>query len=164
MASMDTLHAYELLRSQGGFEDKAAKAVVAAVASLLTPSFADLATKTDLEQLKQATKADLENLRLATKADLEQFKQTTKADLENLRLATKADLEQFKQTTRADLENLRLATKADLENLRQATKTDIAEVKADLLQRMQTMALAIIGANLTALAVGTGILLKVLGK
>jgi hypothetical protein len=138
MASMDTLHAYELLRSQGGFEDKAAKAVVAAVASLLTPSFADLATKTDLEQLKQATKADLENLRLATKADLEQFKQATQADFENLRLA--------------------------MENLRQATKTDIAEVKADLLQRMQTMALAIIGANLTALAVGTGILLKVLGK
>jgi hypothetical protein len=138
MASMDTLHAYELLRSQGGFEDKAAKAVVAAVASLLTPSFADLATKTDLEQLKQATKADLENLRLATKADLEQFKQATQADFENLRLA--------------------------MENLRQATKTDIAEVKADLLQRMQTMALTIIGANLTALAVGTGILLKVLGK
>jgi sensor domain CHASE-containing protein len=142
-----------LLRSQGGFEDKAAKAVVAAVTSLLTPSFADLATK-----------ADLENLRLATKADLEQFKQATKTDFENLRLATKADLENLRLATKADLEQLKQATKADLENLRLATKTDIAEVKADLLQRMQTMALAIIGANLTALAVGTGILLKVLGK
>ncbi|MEW6545049.1 MAG: coiled-coil domain-containing protein [Nitrospirota bacterium] len=152
MPTMDTLHAYETLRSQGGFEDKAAKAVVEAVTSLLTPSFADLATKTDLEQLRITTKADLEQLRLATKADLEQLRQATKADLEQLRLATKADIEQLRQ-----------ATKADIEQLGQATKADLAEVKADLLYRMQVMALTMIGANLTALAVATGILLKVLG-
>jgi hypothetical protein len=50
--------------------------------------------KTDLQELRLATKADLEELRLTTKADL-------KAGLEELRLATKTDLEGLRLEIRA---------------------------------------------------------------
>ena len=52
----------------------------------------NLATKADIETLRQATKADIEALRQATKADIEALRQATKADIEALRQATKADI------------------------------------------------------------------------
>ncbi len=110
MAGMDTLRAYEILRAKGRFEEEPAKAVVEAVSTLLMPSFADLATKSDLA----AVKADIEQLRLATKTDIEQ-----------LRLATKSDLAEVK----ADIEQLRLATKADLSQ----TKVELVKWMVGLL-------------------------------
>jgi Tfp pilus assembly protein PilE len=168
---MDTLHAYETLRSK--FDEDTAKTIVGAMAGLVTPSFADLATKTDIhdvkaeiEQLRLSTKADIEQLRLSTKADIEQAKtelraeiQDVKAGMEQLRLATKADIEQLRQATKADIQEV----KAGMEQLRLATKTDVAETRAELLDKMRTTTLTIIGANLAALAVATGILLKILG-
>jgi uncharacterized phage infection (PIP) family protein YhgE len=161
---MDTLHAYETLRSK--FDEDTAKTIVGAMAGLVTPSFADLATKTDIHDVK----AEIEQLRLSTKADIEQLRLSTKADIEQLRLSTKADIEQAKtelraeiQDVKAGMEQLRLATKADIEQLRLATKTDVAETRAELLDTMRTTTLTVIGANLAALAVATGILLKILG-
>ena len=40
-----------------------------------------------------ASKSDLENLRLAVKADVDNLRMSTKADIENLRLVTEAKLE-----------------------------------------------------------------------
>ena len=120
---------------------------------------ANLATKTDIDALRQATKADIaevkadiDALRQATKADIDALRQATKADIDALRQATKADIAEVKadidalrQTTKADIaevkadiDALRQATKADIEALRQATKTDIAEVKADIDALRQT--------------------------
>jgi hypothetical protein len=75
---MDTLHAYETLR--GKFDEDTAKALVGAMAGLVTPSFADLATKADV-------KAQLDH----TKAELRAEIQDVKARMEQLHLATKAD-------------------------------------------------------------------------
>ncbi len=41
----------------------------------------NVATKTDLDQLRAATKTDLDQLRAATKADLDQLRAATKQDL-----------------------------------------------------------------------------------
>ena len=72
------------------------------------------------------------NSNLATKADIETLRQATKADIETLRQATKADIEALRQATKADIETLRQATKADIEALRQATKVDIAGVQREI--------------------------------
>ncbi len=84
--------------------------------------------RADIEALKQATKADIEVLRQETKADIEALKQATKADIEALRQETKADVAQI----RADIEALKQATKADIEALRQETKADVAQIRADI--------------------------------
>jgi hypothetical protein len=118
MAAMDTLHAYKTLRSK--FDEDTAKTLVETMADLVTPSFADLATKTDIEQLRQATKTDIHDV---------------KAEIEQLRLSTKSDMEQ-----------LRLATKADIEQLRLSTKADIQEVKTELIRWLFGAALAIVSA------------------
>lgn len=86
MPAMDTLHAYETLRSK--FDEDTAKVLVGAMANLVTPSFADLATKADIQEVK----ADIEQLRLATKADIEQLRLGTKADVAELR----ADMQEIK--------------------------------------------------------------------
>ena len=49
---------------------------------------ANLATKTDIDALRQATKTDIAEI----KADIDALRQTTKADIEALRQATKADI------------------------------------------------------------------------
>jgi len=68
-----------------------------AIANTIIAAVAPLATKADLESMKEATKADLESMRGATKVDLESMREqmATKADLESLKehLATKADIE-----------------------------------------------------------------------
>lgn len=66
-------------------------------------------------------------------------------------LATRAHLDQVKTELRAGMQGI----KAELD-------AEILGVRAELLGKMHTTTLAIIGVNLTALAVATGILLKVL--
>lgn len=65
-----------------------------------------------------ASKSDLENLRLAVKADVDNLRSAVKADVDNLRLAVKADVDNLRLAVNADIENLRLSTKADMELLR----------------------------------------------
>ncbi len=79
-----------------------------------------------------ATKADIEALRQGTQADMAQIR----ADIEALKQATKADIEALRQETKSDIEALRQETKSDIEALRQGTKADMAQVKADLLKWM----------------------------
>ncbi len=94
-----------------GFTEQQAETLADEHVALLN---GNLATKSDIEYLRQATKSDIEALRLATKADIEA-----------LRLANKADIEALRQETGSDIEALRLANKADIEALRQETGSDI---------------------------------------
>jgi cell division septum initiation protein DivIVA len=132
MPAVDTLQAYETLRLQGGLDEKVAKAIVTACTNLLSPSFAELATKADLEQYRTAIKAELEQLRTEMRAALEQFRAETRVDLEQHRMATTAELEQL----RGALEQHRMATKAEVDQLRATTKGELAETKAELIKWM----------------------------
>ncbi len=97
-----------------GFTELQAETLAEEQVALLNTN---LATKVDIEALRQGTKADVAQIR----ADIEALKQATKADIEALRQETKADMAQIK---------------ADIEALRQGTKADMAQVKADLLKWM----------------------------
>ncbi|WP_447859644.1 hypothetical protein [Nitrospira calida] len=55
-----------------------------------------------------------------------------------------------------------MATKADLRAEISAVKAAMEQLRADLLDKMRSTALTIIGANLAALAIATTILIKVL--
>ncbi len=76
-----------------GFTEEQAEALATEQVHLLN---SNLATKADIEALRQATKADIEALRQATKADIEALRQATKADIEALRQETRANIEALK--------------------------------------------------------------------
>ena len=80
---------YDALVSITVPSDKARAVVDAMERDMLT----QLASKSDLENLRVAAKTDVENLRLAVKADVENLRLAVKADIENLRLAVKSDID-----------------------------------------------------------------------
>jgi hypothetical protein len=55
---------------------------------------------------KVATKADVENLRLASKADLDHVRDVLSRDIRSLELATKADIKHLREMVSKDIQNL----------------------------------------------------------
>lgn len=96
--TLDTLVAAKALE-RAGMENGQAEAV----ATVIRDATAEQATKADMEALRVATKADMEALRVATKADLDAFKLSTKADLDAFKLSTKADLNAVEGRLRGEL-------------------------------------------------------------
>ena len=72
----------------------------------LLPSvgWADVATKTDLQHLRDELKADMLNLRVATKTDLQHLRDELKADMLNLRNEFKADIQALQLSFETTLE------------------------------------------------------------
>ena len=97
--------------------------------------WADVATKTDIDNLRIATKTDIDNLRVATKTDINSLRVATKAEIENLRAVMDA---------RFDATAARFDTK--ISDLRTEIATQFKEA-----QRWQLTALACAVAVLGAL-------------
>ena len=107
-------HRFVKRLTESGFSEKQAETLAEEHVALLN---ANLATKADIETLRQGTKADIEALRQGTKADIEALRQETKAGIETLRQETKAGIETLRQETKADLAKVEArieAVKADL--------------------------------------------------
>ncbi len=79
-----------------------------------------------------ATKSDITELRAATKSDILELRAATKAEFLELRAATKSDITELRTATKADFLELRSATKSDITELRAATKTDMARIEGNL--------------------------------
>ena len=122
-------HRFVKRLTESGFSEKQAETLAEEHVALLN---ANLATKADIETLRQGTKADIETLRQGTKADIETLRQETKAGIETLRQETKAGIETLRQETKAGIETLRQETKADIARV----EARIEAVKADLLKWM----------------------------
>ena len=105
-------HKFVKRLTENGFTEQQAEVLADEQVSLLN---GNLATKTDIEELRLATKADIEELRQETKTAIA----ATRADIEKMRLATEAAIAE----TRTDIEKMRLATEAA-----------IAETKVELLK------------------------------
>ena len=72
---------------------------------LLPPvGWADVATKTDLQHLRDELKGDIHHLRVATKTDLQHLRDELKGDIQNLRNEFKADLLNLQLTIEASIE------------------------------------------------------------
>ncbi len=122
-------HRYVKRLTGSGFTEQQAETLAEEQIAFLN---ANLATKSDIESLRQETKSDIESLRQETKADIESLRQETKADIESLRQETKADIESLRQETKVEISSV----KASIESLRQETKAEISSVKADLVKWM----------------------------
>jgi len=72
---------------------------------LLPPvGWADVATKTDLQHLRDELKADIQSLRVATKTDLHHLRDELKADIHSLRNELKGDMHALQLIFEATLE------------------------------------------------------------
>jgi len=97
-------HAAVRRLTEAGIPEPQAEAVVREQTHILEHN---LATKADIETLRQETRAEI----AAVRADIETLRQETKASIETLRQETEAEI----ATVRADVEKLRLETKAGIE-------------------------------------------------
>ena len=59
---------------------------------------ADLATKRDIDDLRQSTKRDIDDLRQATKRDIDDLRKDTRHDIETLRLETRLEFEKLRSS------------------------------------------------------------------
>ena len=128
-------HAAVRRLTEAGIPEPQAEAVVREQTHILEHN---LATKADIETLRQETRAEI----AAVRADIETLRQETKASIETLRQETEAEI----AAVRADVEKLRLETKADIERLRQETKAGIEVAKTELIKWM-------VGTNLGVVAI-----------
>lgn len=74
---------------QNGFTEKQAEVLAKEQVALLNDN---LASKQDIEALRQGTKQDIEALRQETKQDIDALRQETKQSIEVMRVEVKRDL------------------------------------------------------------------------
>ncbi len=118
-------HRFVKRLTESGFTERQAETLAEEHVALLNTN---LATKADIESLRQAAKVDIAEI----KADIDALRQSTKADIESLRQATKADIETLRLETKADIARVEASVNA----LRQSTRADIETAKTSLLKWM----------------------------
>ena len=85
---------------------------------LLPPvGWADVATKTDLQHLRDELKGDINSLRVATKSDLQHLRNELKSDINSLRVATKTDIQHLRDELKGDMLNLQLTIEVNVRKL-----------------------------------------------
>ena len=74
---------------------------------LLPPvGWADVATKTDLQHLRDELKGDINSLRVATKTDLQHLRDELKSDIQSLRNELKGDMLNLQLTIEVNVRKL----------------------------------------------------------
>jgi len=132
--AFDTHAAANRFKRAGFTEDQVEALVEVTRETTGLPDISTLATKSDIEQLRLATKSDI----VLLKSDIVLLK----SDIEQLRLSTKSDIEQ-----------LRVATKADIEKLAEAVKADVAKLEA----KISDAQFKSVGVIITAVAIIVGL-------
>jgi hypothetical protein len=143
--AFDTHAAANRFKRAGFTEDQVEALVEVTRETTALPDISTLATKSDIGLLK----TDIEQLRLATKSDIEQLRLATKADIGVL----KSDIEQLRLATKSDIEQLRLANKAEFEKQAEATKAEIAKLEA----KISDAQFKSVGVIITAVAIIVGL-------
>jgi predicted amino acid-binding ACT domain protein len=83
---------------------------------LLPPvGWADVATKTDLQHLRDEMQADIKNLRDELKGDIKNLRDELKGDIQNLRVELKGDTKNLREELKADMHALQLTIEITIE-------------------------------------------------
>lgn len=122
--------------------------VAATLMSHLPPAgWSDVALKSDIEQLRAATKHDLAQLAAATKHQIDELRVATKNDIAQLETAVKHQIDELRTATKVQFDQLGASTKHQIDDL--CGRVDRLETKIDNLASMKryvvTTSIAITG-------------------
>lgn len=131
--AIDTLKFAKRLR-EAGFSDPQAEAVVATVQE--ASAGADLATRSDLAELRSGIRLEIAELRAELKAEIAELRADLKAEIAELRAELKAEIAEL----RAEMRQLELRLEAKLETM-----------KADILNRIFGLILGALVVNVVAI-------------
>jgi len=100
--------------------------------AVINAILADVATKQDLQQLRQELREEISQLRqemrgeiTATKQDIQQLRQELKGEIAQLRQEMKEEIAQLREELRGDI----TATKQDFQQLRRELREEISQLR-----------------------------------
>ena len=128
--------------TDAGMPEPHAEAVVREQTHLIEHN---LATKFDIEVLRQDTKANIDAVSWRSASMLALLRQDTKFDIEVLRQETKASIDALRQDTKASIDALRQDTKANIEVLRQETRANIEAAKNGIIRWVLGLNVGMVG-------------------
>lgn len=99
----DTLRTFKAIQA-AGVDENAAQAITTAIQESILDVRDQLATKSDMDNLRDSTKSEIENLRVATKSEMENLHVATKSEIENLSIATKSEIENLRVSLTATID------------------------------------------------------------
>jgi len=105
----------------------------------------DVATKSDIEQLRSAMESRFEQHRAATKSDIEQLRSAMESRFEQHRAATKSDIEQLRADFRRDIEQLRSEFRRELEQLRTEFRREIDTLAREIDRLYKLVIVSVLG-------------------
>jgi flagellar motility protein MotE (MotC chaperone) len=138
--AIDTLKFAEQLR-EAGFSDTQAEAVVATVQEASVG--ADLATRSDLGELRSGIRLEIAELRAELKADIAELRAKLKTEIAELRAELRAEI--------ADLRAEIAAVRGEMRQLELRFEAKLEALKADILNRMFGLILGAVVVNVVAI-------------
>ncbi len=92
----------------------------------------DVATKSDIEKLRNEMRQEIEKLEKATKSDIDKLRTEMKQEIDKLRNEMSERFEKLSISTKSDIEKLRTEMNDRFEKLSTATKQDIESLRDEL--------------------------------
>jgi len=127
IATVDTLKAYETLMA-ARMPDDQARAVVSIVHELQESRLVEVATKTDVAELR----ADIAELRAELKEEIAELRAELKAEIAELRTELKEEIAELRAELKEEIAELRAELKEEIAELRTETKQDIGGIRTEV--------------------------------
>ncbi len=111
----------------------------------------ELATKSELQNVRNDLHNCVERCRLELHADIDRLRQETKADIDLLRQETKADIDLLRQETKADIDRLRQETRAQFVRANHEMGAGFALIRSEIQTMSKDMTIKL-GSMMVAMA------------
>ncbi|WP_298030502.1 coiled-coil domain-containing protein [uncultured Desulfovibrio sp.] len=123
--AFDTL-AYAKEMEAAGFSREQAEVFAAAQGKILKEAFAatELATKTDVNDVRIALKAEIQDVRSELKAEIQDVRSELKVEIQDVRSELKAEIQDVRSELKAEIQDVRTEV-LRLENKMEANKHEV---------------------------------------
>ncbi|MCX7036658.1 MAG: hypothetical protein NT064_08750 [Proteobacteria bacterium] len=111
----------------------------------------ELATKSELQNVRNDLHNCVERCRLELHADIDRLRQETTADIDLLRQETKADIDLLRQETKADIDRLRQETRAEFVRVNHEMGAGFALIRSEIQTMSKDMTIKL-GSMMVAMA------------
>lgn len=119
-----------------------------------------LGEKTAIELVEYIESARVENL--ATKSDIQELRAEAKSNIQELAALTKSDIQELRAEAKSNIQELAALTKSGIQGLRAETRAGIQELRSDMRTGFLTLENRLLWKMLGGMSVMLGILAALL--